>query len=94
MSTSLESFGEHQIYRIDHYLAKETMQDELIFRFANSIFEPIWSRRYIKSAAITAAVAPGVENRAGYCDEAGILRQPGTNAVSLPDRQLGTGRSF
>lgn len=69
-----ESFGEHQIYRIDHYLAKETVQNILIFRFANSIFEPIWNRRYIKSVAITAAETLGVENRAGYYDEAGVLR--------------------
>jgi glucose-6-phosphate 1-dehydrogenase len=69
-----ESFGEHQIYRIDHYLAKETVQNVLIFRFANSIFEPIWNRRYIKSVAVTASETLGVENRAGYYDEAGILR--------------------
>jgi glucose-6-phosphate 1-dehydrogenase len=69
-----ECFEEHQIYRIDHYLAKETVQNILIFRFANSIFEPIWNRRYIKSVAITAAETLGVENRAGYYDEAGVLR--------------------
>lgn len=67
-------FEEHQIYRIDHYLAKETVQNILIFRFANSIFEPLWNRRYIKSVAITAAETLGVENRAGYYDEAGVLR--------------------
>jgi glucose-6-phosphate 1-dehydrogenase len=69
-----ECFEEHQIYRIDHYLAKETVQNVLIFRFANSIFEPLWNRRYIKSVAITAAEDLGVENRAGYYDEAGVLR--------------------
>jgi glucose-6-phosphate 1-dehydrogenase len=69
-----ESFEERQIYRIDHYLAKETVQNILIFRFANSIFEPIWNRRYIKSVAITAAETLGVENRTGYYDEAGVLR--------------------
>ena len=69
-----ECFEEHQIYRIDHYLAKETVQNILIFRFANSIFEPLWNRRYIKSVAITAAETLGVENRAGYYDEAGVLR--------------------
>ena len=69
-----ELFEEHQIYRIDHYLAKETVQNILIFRFANSIFEPIWNRRYIKSVAIIAAETLGVENRAGYYDEAGVLR--------------------
>jgi glucose-6-phosphate 1-dehydrogenase len=70
----LESFEEHQIYRIDHFLAKETVQNVLIFRFANSIFEPIWNRRYIRSVAIMAAETLGVENRAGYYDEAGVLR--------------------
>jgi glucose-6-phosphate 1-dehydrogenase len=69
-----ETFEERQIYRIDHYLAKETVQNILIFRFANSIFEPIWNRRYIKSVAINAAETLGVENRAGYYDEAGVLR--------------------
>ncbi len=69
-----ESFEERQIYRIDHYLAKETVQNVLIFRFANSIFEPIWNRRYIKHVAITAAETLGVENRAGYYEEAGVLR--------------------
>ena len=69
-----EGFEEHQIYRIDHYLAKETVQNVLIFRFANSIFEPLWNRRYIKSVTITAAETLGVENRAGYYDEAGVLR--------------------
>jgi glucose-6-phosphate 1-dehydrogenase len=69
-----KSFQEHQIYRIDHYLAKETVQNILIFRFANSIFEPIWNRRYIKSVSITAAETLGVENRAGYYDQAGVLR--------------------
>ena len=69
-----QCFEEHQIYRIDHYLAKETVQNILIFRFANSIFEPLWNRRYIKSVAITTAETLGVENRAGYYDEAGVLR--------------------
>ncbi|HQN20361.1 MAG TPA: glucose-6-phosphate dehydrogenase, partial [Syntrophobacteraceae bacterium] len=69
-----ECFEEHQIFRIDHYLAKETVQNILIFRFANSIFEPLWNRRYIKSVVITAAETLGVENRAGYYDEAGVLR--------------------
>jgi glucose-6-phosphate 1-dehydrogenase len=67
-------FAEHQIYRIDHYLAKETVQNILIFRFANSIFEPIWNRRYIKSVTINALETLGVENRAGYYEEAGVLR--------------------
>lgn len=69
-----EYFQEHQIYRIDHYLAKETVQNILMFRFANSIFEPIWNRRYIDHVSITAAESLGVEHRAGYYEEAGVVR--------------------
>ncbi|WP_081859045.1 glucose-6-phosphate dehydrogenase [Desulfohalovibrio reitneri] len=69
-----ESFEEHQIYRIDHYLAKETVQNVALLRFANSIFEPIWNRRYIQSVRITAAESLGVGHRAGYYDHAGVLR--------------------
>lgn len=69
-----EFFQEHQIFRIDHYLAKETVQNVLMFRFANAIFEPIWNRRYIESVHITAAESLGVEHRAGYYDRAGVLR--------------------
>jgi glucose-6-phosphate 1-dehydrogenase len=58
-----EHFQEHQIFRIDHYLAKETVQNILMFRFANSIFEPIWNRRYIDHVSITAAETLGVEHR-------------------------------
>ena len=65
---------EHQIFRIDHYLAKETVQNILMFRFANSIFEPIWNRRYIDHVSITAAETLGVEHRAGYYEQAGVLR--------------------
>lgn len=67
-------FDENRIFRIDHYLAKETVQNVLIFRFANSIFEPVWNRRYVEHVAITAAETLGVENRAGYYEEAGVLR--------------------
>ena len=67
-------FQEEQIYRIDHYLAKETVQNLLIFRFANTIFEPVWNRHYIDYVGITAAEQLGVENRAGYYDSAGVLR--------------------
>ncbi len=67
-------FKEHQIYRIDHYLAKETVQNLLMFRFANSLFEPIWNRRYIDYIAITATETLGVEHRAGYYEQSGILR--------------------
>ena len=67
-------FKEPQIYRIDHYLAKETVQNLLMFRFANSIFEPLWDRRYIDYVKITATETLGVEHRAGYYEQAGILR--------------------
>ncbi len=69
-----ESFREHQIFRIDHYLAKETVQNVLILRFANAIFEPVWNRRYVDHVTITAAETLGVEHRAGYYEEAGVLR--------------------
>jgi glucose-6-phosphate 1-dehydrogenase len=69
-----KSFEEHQIFRIDHYLAKETVQNILMFRFANTIFEPIWNRNYIDYVGIIAAENLGVENRAGYYEQAGVLR--------------------
>ena len=69
-----KSFKENQIYRIDHYLAKETVQNILMFRFANTIFEPLWNRNYIDYVGILAAEKLGVENRAGYYEQAGILR--------------------
>ncbi|MHC4524175.1 MAG: glucose-6-phosphate dehydrogenase [Planctomycetota bacterium] len=67
-------FDESQIYRIDHYLGKETVQNLLIFRFANSIFEPVWNRDYIDHVQITVAEQVGVEHRAGYYDKSGALR--------------------
>lgn len=67
-------FHEDQIYRIDHYLGKETVQNILAFRFANSIIEPIWNRRYIDHVQITAAETLGVEHRGRYYEEAGCLR--------------------
>jgi len=69
-----EHFQEHQIYRIDHYLAKETVQNILMFRFANSIFEPVWNRAYIDHVSITAVESLGVEHRAGYYEKSGIVR--------------------
>jgi hypothetical protein len=66
--------GSHQIFRIDHYLAKETVQNVLMLRFANAIFEPLWNRNYIDSISITAAESIGVENRAGYYEQSGVLR--------------------
>jgi glucose-6-phosphate 1-dehydrogenase len=68
------AFAESQIYRIDHYLGKETVQNILVMRFGNGIYEPIWNRRYIDHVQITAAESVGVEGRAGYYDEAGALR--------------------
>ncbi len=65
---------ENQIYRIDHYLGKETVQNLLVFRFSNAIFEPIWNRNYIDNVQITVAESVGVEHRAGYYDNVGVLR--------------------
>ena len=65
---------EHQIYRIDHYLGKETVQNIMVLRFANGIFEPIWNRRYIDHVQITVAESLGVEHRGRYYEDAGALR--------------------
>ncbi len=70
----LEVVNESQVYRIDHYLGKETVQNILVFRFANAIFEPIWNRRYIDHVQITVAEQVGVGSRGGYYEEAGALR--------------------
>lgn len=67
-------FDESQIYRIDHYLGKETVQNILAFRFANALFEPVWDRRYIDYVRIDVAEDVGVENRGAYYDHAGALR--------------------
>jgi len=67
-------FDEPQIYRIDHYLGKETVQNILMFRFSNAIFEPIWNRQYVDHVQITASESIGVEHRAGYYDQAGVIR--------------------
>jgi glucose-6-phosphate 1-dehydrogenase len=69
-----EVMHERQIYRIDHYLGKETVQNLMIFRFANSIFEPIWNRRYVDHVQITVAESDGIGSRGGYYDQAGALR--------------------
>lgn len=69
-----ESFEECQVYRIDHYLGKETVQNLLVFRFANALFEPQWNRDRIESVEITVAECLGVEHRAGYYEGAGALR--------------------
>jgi len=68
------SFEESQIFRIDHYLGKETVQNILAFRFANPLFEPIWNRRYVDYVTITVAEDVGIEHRGGYYDRAGALR--------------------
>ena len=70
----LKILDERQIYRIDHYLGKETVQNILVFRFGNSIFEPIWNRNYVDHVQITVAEKLGVEARGGYYDTAGALR--------------------
>jgi glucose-6-phosphate 1-dehydrogenase len=69
-----EVLDERQIYRIDHYLGKETVQNIMVFRFANAVFEPIWNRRYVDHVQITAAETVGVENRGGYYEQAGVVR--------------------
>lgn len=69
-----QEISEQQIYRIDHYLGKETVQNILVFRFGNGIFEPIWNRRYIDNIQITAAETVGVEKRGGYYETSGALR--------------------
>ncbi len=75
-------FDESQIYRIDHYLGKETVQNILAFRFANAMFEPIWDRRYIDHVQITVAEQVGVEHRGSYYDHAGALRDMVQNHLS------------
>ena len=77
----LKVAGEKQIYRIDHYLGKETVQNILAFRFANGIFEPIWNRRYIDHVQITVGETVGVEQRGGYYDTAGALRDMVPNHI-------------
>jgi len=72
--TLLGVFYESQVYRIDHYLGKETVQNILVFRFANGIFEPIWNQHFIDHVQITVAESVGVEGRAGFYETAGVLR--------------------
>jgi glucose-6-phosphate 1-dehydrogenase len=70
----LSVLDEHQVFRIDHYLGKETVQNMMAFRFANGLFEPVWNRNYIDQIQITAAEDIGIGSRAGYYDSAGALR--------------------
>ncbi len=70
----LQCFDESQVYRIDHYLGKETVQNILMFRFANAIFEPVWNLQYIDHVQITIAESLGIEHRSGYYDQSGALR--------------------
>ena len=74
-------FEEEQIFRIDHYLGKETVQNILAFRFANTMFEPIWNCNYIDHIQITAAETVGVEDRGGYFEQAGVLRDMVQNHI-------------
>jgi len=69
-----ESFKEHQVYRIDHYMTKQMVQNILVFRFANAIFEPVWNRNFIDHVQINATESLGVEHRAGYYERSGVLR--------------------
>jgi glucose-6-phosphate 1-dehydrogenase len=70
----VKSFNEEQVYRIDHYLGKETVQNVMVTRFSNGIFEPLWNRNYIHHVEVTSAENLGVENRGGYYDKSGALR--------------------
>jgi len=75
------TFSEHQVYRIDHYLGKETAQNILFFRFANTIFEPVWNRNYIDHIQISVAEAVDVGHRGNYYDRAGVLRDMFQNHI-------------
>ncbi len=79
----LSNFDEEQIYRIDHYLGKETVQNLLVTRFSNGIFEPLWNRNYIHHVEITSSESIGVQNRGGYYDGSGALRDMLQNHLLL-----------
>jgi glucose-6-phosphate 1-dehydrogenase len=80
LNTTLSRFfSEDQIFRIDHYLGKETVQNLLVFRFANAIFEPVWNRRYIDHVQITVAESDGVGDRGSFYEQTGALRDVGQN---------------
>jgi glucose-6-phosphate 1-dehydrogenase len=77
-----EVLREEQTYRIDHYLGKETVQNILVFRFANGIWEPLWDQKYVDHVQLTVAEAIGVEGRGGYFEQSGILRDMVQNRES------------
>ncbi|MDQ3804188.1 MAG: glucose-6-phosphate dehydrogenase [Acidobacteriota bacterium] len=77
----LRHLDERQVYRIDHYLGKETVQNLLVFRFANGIFEPLWNRQYVDHVQVTNAETVGVEGRGGYYEQAGVVRDMIQNHV-------------
>ena len=76
-----EMFDESRIYRIDHYIAKETVRNLLVFRFGNAIFEPLWNQKYVDNVQITAAEQIGIEGRGAYYDAAGVVRDMVQNHV-------------
>src|SRR5207247_7428913 len=70
----LANWGESQVYRVDHYLGKETVQNVMAFRFANEMFEPLWNNRHVDHIQFTVSEAVSVEGRGGYYDRSGVLR--------------------
>src|SRR5262249_26495000 len=80
-ATLAAAFDERQIFRIDHYLGKETVQNILVMRFGNAIFEPLWNQKYVDHVQITVAEEEGVGTRAGYYEEAGALRDMVQNHI-------------
>ena len=76
-------FKEEEIYRIDHYLGKEMVQNIEVIRFANAFFEPLWNNKHIANIQITLGETVGVEERGGYYDHAGALRDMGQNHIAL-----------